>query len=250
MSAFSDFQSLCQEHRPTKAIVLGSGLSMVASRITPTSTLKYQDIPGLVPPTIQGHRGELVLGRFQDRAVLVSYGRVHYYEGHPWDRVLRLVNLLADWGVQRLILTNAAGGLHPDLEPGSAMLLRGHVKLLDADAWRQLDEVHTPYSQALNDALNRQFPKLISGVYAGLTGPCYETPAEIRALLACGIDAVGMSTVMEAEMAASRGLEVVGISCITNKAAGLADGTLNHHEVESTAKLAVDQIRRLVEVLL
>ncbi|MGL6075057.1 MAG: purine-nucleoside phosphorylase [Fimbriiglobus sp.] len=250
MTSFADFVQACHTEQPQSAIILGSGLTGVAGGVVPRLTLAYQDIPGLVPPTIQGHRGELVLGTFQDRSVLVCYGRVHYYEGHPWDRVLRLVNLLADWGVKKLILTNAAGGLHPSLNPGDIMLLRGQVKLLDADAWRSLTEPNLLYDAKLLAQLQATFPKLIAGIYAGLTGPCYETPAEICALAHCGIDAVGMSTVREAEIAVSRGLAVVGLSCITNKAAGLAEGTLHHSEVESTAKLAVVTLRRIAEQVL
>jgi purine-nucleoside phosphorylase len=246
MTPFETFQLACQTAKPRTAIVLGSGLTGVSRGFVESQSLSFADIPGLVPPTIAGHRGQLSLGTLEGHAVLFCFGRVHFYEGHPWDRVLRLVNLIADWGLERLILTNAAGGLHPQLDPGSAMLIRGQVTLLTPSDYRNLTCVQTPYSATLNEQLLGENPKLIAGVYAGLTGPCYETPAEIRALAACQIDAVGMSTVREAQAGYERGLQVVGLSCITNKAAGLSAGTLNHAEVETTARLAVEKIRKLV----
>jgi purine-nucleoside phosphorylase len=205
------------------------------------------DVPGLVGPTVAGHRGTLAVGTWAGAPVVVCSGRVHFYEGHPWERVTRLVKVVAELGAKVLLLTNAAGGIRADLNPGDLMLLRGHLKLLDRDAWTRLGEIGNPYSPRLLSLLQQLDPALPTGVYAALTGPCYETPAEIRALAAAGADAVGMSTAIEAETATRLGLEVAAISTITNKAAGLGDGPLSHKEVEETAKLAVARLGRLVE---
>jgi purine-nucleoside phosphorylase len=239
MTPFDQFRDATAAIQPRFAVVFGSGLADAASPFTSVASVPFADVPGLVPPTVAGHKGRVSVGHWAGVPAVVSFGRVHFYEGHPWDRVTRLVQLVAECGVTTLILTNAAGGIRDDLNPGDLMAIRGHRKLLDAEGWKTLaTENRPPYSLLA--------PSLPTGVYAALTGPCYETPAEIRALRAIGADAVGMSTAMEAETAAALGLRVAGISCITNKAAGLGSGTLSHHEVEATAKLAV---ARLAEVL-
>lgn len=245
-AAFDEFGRACAAARPRTVVVLGSGLAGVAAGFAATHTLAYADVPGLVPPSVAGHRGELALGVWGEVPALVCFGRVHYYEGHPWDRVTRLVRFAAEWGVTRAVLTNAAGGLHPQLNPGDVMPIAGQVELLTPGDWPWLAEPHRLYSPALLERLLAAEPTAVAGVYAGLTGPCYETPAEIRALAACGVDAVGMSTVREAAAARACGLEVAGLSCITNKAAGLAPGTLHHGEVEATARRAVGRLARLV----
>ena len=250
MTPFDDFRRACEVARPRAAVVLGSGLAGVAHDFAPTHTLAYADAPGLAAPGVAGHRGELALGTWAGVPALVCFGRVHFYEGHPWSSVTRLVLLAADLGVTRVVLTNAAGGLHPELNPGDVMLIAGQVELLTPTDWPCLAEPRRLYAPALIARLRALEPSLVAGVYAGLTGPCYETPAEIRALAACGVDAVGMSTVREAVAAAARGLEVVGLSCVTNKAAGLAPGTLHHADVQSTAKLAAAKLARLIAAVL
>lgn len=250
MTPFNTFRRACEVTRPRAAVVLGSGLAGVAQAFTPTHTLPYADAPGLAAPGVAGHRGELALGTWAGVPTLVCFGRVHFYEGHPWSCVTRLVELAADLGVTRVVLTNAAGGLHPELNPGDVMLIAGQVELLTPTDWPCLAEPRRISTPALIAQLRTLEPSLIAGVYAGLTGPCYETPAEIRALTACGVDAVGMSTVREAVAAASRGLEVVGLSCVTNKAAGLAPGTLHHADVQSIAKLAAAKLARLIGAVL
>ena len=247
---FDPFCDCVHALRPRTAIVLGSGLTGVTDEFIESATVHYGDIPGLVPPTIAGHKGQLSVGVWNAIPVLVCFGRVHFYEGHPWDRVTRLINLVADLGVKRVILTNAAGGIHPALNPGSVMGIRAHMKWLGARAWREDTTSNGVYMPALIAKLQSDAPDLLFGTYAALTGPCYETPAEIRALRNLGADAVGMSTAMEAEAAAARGLEVAGLSCITNKAAGISDGPLSHKEVEATAKLAVGRMADLVARLL
>ena len=253
---FAALRAAAGRLRPRAAVVLGSGLGGVAAGFAAEATAGFADVPGLVPPTVAGHRGQVAVGTWARVPVVVCSGRVHFYEGHPWDRVTRLVGLAAEFGATHLILTNAAGGIDPALRPGDLMAVRDHVKLLDRGAWRRLasGDRAAPYSPRLV-ALLRSLEadsgrSLPVGTYAALTGPCYETPAEIRALRAAGADAVGMSTAVEAEMAAGLGMEVVGISTITNAAAGLGSGPLTHAEVEATARLAADRLGGLIGRLL
>lgn len=242
MTAFDRFRQAADAVRPTASAVFGSGLAAAASPVfTPVATIPYADIPGMAPPGVAGHRGELAVGHWGGIPTVIGFGRVHFYEGHPWERVTQLVRVMAELGVSRVILTNAAGGIRDDLNPGDLMAVRGHLKLLDADAW---------HTSASNKPYSLLAPDLPTGVYAALTGPCYETPAEIRALRALGADAVGMSTAVEAETAAALGLAVAGVSCITNKAAGLGSGPLSHREVEETARTAVVRLGEVIGRLL
>jgi purine-nucleoside phosphorylase len=245
MSAAFEFWKAAGKLAPRTAVVLGSGLGGATSGFTPAASVAYADMTGLVPPTVAGHRGQLAVGHWNGVPVLVCFGRVHFYEGHPWDRVTRLVHLVAELGVRRLLLTNAAGGIHPALPPGSLMAIRAHVKLLDPEAWHDL-EWRKLYTPRLVELLGQIEPGLLAGTYAALTGPCYETPAEIRALQAIGADAVGMSTAIEAETALALGLEVAGLSSITNKAAGLSDGPLSHKEVEESARNMAARVGALI----
>ena len=231
-----------REYQPRSAVILGSGLSLAVSTVKTIAALPYSQISNFASTTVQGHRGQLVLGTWNDLPVVICFGRVHFYEGHAWNRVTKLIDLLADFGIGRLTLTNAAGGLRSDLNPGDLMAIRGHLVLLDSESWKKPEIATAPYQ--------RLAANLPVGIYAGLTGPSYETPAEIRALAVMGADAVGMSTVMEARRAVERGINVAAVSCITNKAAGLSDSVLSHHEVEATAKLAVARLQQVLESLL
>lgn len=231
--------------KPRVAVVLGSGLGGVTATFAADAVAPYAEVPGLPPPTVAGHKGQLAVGTWAGVPAVVCSGRVHFYEGHPRDRVTRLVEIVAGFGVTTLFLTNAAGGIRTGLYPGDLLLLHAHLKLLGPAAWREFTPA-SPYSVRLLRLLLDLDPTLPTGVYAALTGPCYETPAEIRGLAAAGADAVGMSTAVEAEAAAGLGLEVAAISTITNKAAGLGGGPLSHAEVEQTAKLAVGRLAGLV----
>lgn len=244
--AFARFSDAVREHAPHSAVVLGSGLGDLGGRFYETHSVSFHDAPGLCAPSVSGHSGKLSLGEWDGRPALVFFGRVHGYEGRTLAEVIAPVRLAASLGVKRMVLTNAAGGIHPSLEPGSLMAIRGHLMLLDRDAWRT-HAVASPYSAAMVDQL--QSAGLFTGVYASLTGPSYETPAEIRALRTMGADAVGMSTAREAEAAAELGLEVVAISCITNRAAGLGGETLDHADVLATAKRAASRLIALVAEL-
>ena len=252
-SRFAPFAAAVKELAPRTAIVLGSGLGGVTANFAERASLPFGEIPGLVPVTVHGHRGRLAVGDWAGVPLLVFYGRLHFYEGHSWEVVTGPVHTAAVLGAKTLILTNAAGGIHPALGPGSLMAIRDHIKLLGSEAWRMLADT-TPqfaYSPRLVEAMQAHEAAagrdLLAGVYAALTGPCYETPAEIRALAACGADAVGMSTAREAEAATALGLEVAAVSCITNRAAGLSDGPLDHAEVLANANLAVERLGAILE---
>jgi purine-nucleoside phosphorylase len=258
-AAFAEFARTARALAPTAAVVLGSGLGGVTARFRESASVAFGDIHGLVPTTVHGHRGRLAVGLWGDAPALLFLGRLHFYEGHPREVVTGTVRAVADLGAKVLVLTNAAGGIHPSLDPGSLMAIRGHVKLVGPGAWRELSaergrdgrsDVYSPrLLQAMQEHEAAARRELFAGVYAALTGPSYETPAEIRALAACGADAVGMSTAMEAEAAAELGLEVAAISCITNRAAGLSSAPLDHAEVLVNAKLAVERLGELLSRL-
>ncbi|MBA4187213.1 MAG: purine-nucleoside phosphorylase [Planctomycetaceae bacterium] len=248
-AAFTMFESATRTLRPSTAVVLGSGLGGVTMGFKEAASVAFVDVPGLVSTTVQGHQSRIAVGHWNGTPALLFFGRLHFYEGHTRETVTAPVRIAASLGVKRLVLTNAAGGLHPSLQPGSLMAIRGHIKLVGGDAWKSLASgsgVRTPYSAGLL----KRMPDLLAGIYAALTGPCYETPAEIRAMAACGADAVGMSTALEAEAAAEVGLEVAAISCVTNKAAGINSGTLDHAEVLVNAKMAVERLAALLQELI
>jgi len=264
MTPFDAFTAAVRARGPRAAVVLGSGLEAVPHRFTEVASVPFADVPGLAAASVQGHSGAIALGHCVGVPLLVFRGRLHFYEGHSWDRVAAPVRLTAGWGVKTLILTNAAGGIHDRLNPGDLMVLRDHLWLQTPKAVvgqvsnlsRVQDRLETcptsPYSPRLIERLQAADPgrELLAGVYAAVTGPCYETPAEIRALRAMGADAVGMSTAFEAQTAASLRMEVAAISCITNKAAGLTCGTLNHAEVLANAGRPAERISALLETLL
>jgi purine-nucleoside phosphorylase len=256
MTRFADFTAAVRARRPRAAVVLGSGLGAVPHHFAEAASVPFADVPGLTATSVHGHSGAIGLGDCAGVPLLVFRGRLHFYEGHPWDRVAAPVRLLADWEVKTLILTNAAGGIHDRLNPGDLMVLRDHLWLQVPQSVGQVSNLsgkkEPPYSPRLIQLLQQAEPgrELLAGTYAALTGPCYETPAEIRALKAMGADAVGMSTAFEAVTAAGLGMDVAAISCITNKAAGLACGTLDHKEVLANAGRPAERISGLLETLL
>jgi purine-nucleoside phosphorylase len=190
-------------------------------------------------------------------AVLMFEGRLHYYEGHSWRKVVLPMVMAKNLGVGHLVLTNAAGGIHEALTPGRLMAIRDHIEWTKPNCWRRGDLVHqgsarpSPYSNRLHsivqEAAQLLGEDLHFGTYAAVTGPSYETPAEIRALRSLGADAVGMSTTREVQTACDAGLECLAISCITNRAAGLGAGTINHGEVLTHAGSRIEAIGRLLE---
>ncbi len=242
---------------PRVALVLGSGLGQLARKVAGKFTTPFDDIPGLAAPSVAHHRGMVTLGDWMGKQVLVFEGRLHYYEGHAWERVEMLPRIAAQLGARTLILTNAAGGIHPSLRPGSLMAIRDHIEWNRPYCWRFPGpgalgtERPPPYSSALlrllvATAVGLGMP-LHQGVYAAVTGPSYETPAEIRALRTWGADAVGMSTTREALKAQALGLDCAAISCITNVAAGLSDAPITHEEVGVNAAAAAERFTRLLE---
>jgi purine-nucleoside phosphorylase len=252
LTPFATFRSALAASAPKAAIVLGSGLGRVVDRLAVTAEVSFTEVPDFAAPTVHGHSGRVLAGTWDGIPVLVFQGRMHYYEGHSWERVCAPVRLAAELGITRLILTNAAGGIREDLNPGDLMAIRNHIPLLDQNDWRVLANrgdnflSEPPYSAPLI----AQMKELPVGTYAALTGPCYETPTEIRALAVIGADAVGMSTAKEAETAAALGLSVAGISCITNKAAGLGAGPLDHTDVLRTAAAPADRLANIISRLI
>lgn len=237
---------------PRIGVILGSGLSGAADRLRQRGfRVSYDQIPGMPIPRVLGHPGLLVGGRIGDHLILMLQGRVHRYEGYSMSEVTFGTELLCRLGISQLIVTNAAGGIHERFQPGNLMLIDGHLTLPDVAAGCYSVSQRVPM-QNINGLCGRR-PRIWcggmralaaalptplsvhSGVYAMLSGPCYETPAEIRMLRLLGADAVGMSTVPEALLASALGVSVLGVSCITNLAAGLTEQKLNHAEVTSTA---------------
>lgn len=237
MSDFAALQSAAQANRPVAAFVLGSGMGAVTEQIESIHVAGFDAIPGMVAPTVAGHKGQLIYGELAGKPILAFTGRLHFYEGHPWERVVRTVEIAAELGAKTIVLTNASGGIAESLEPGSLMVLTDHIEWNRKNCWNQPGPGPrpSPYSPNVRVALDRAARQaeiaLDHGVYVSVTGPCYETPAEIRAMRTWGGDAVGMSTTREALRAAELKMEVGAISCIANRAAGLSGGPLSHKEV-------------------
>jgi purine-nucleoside phosphorylase len=263
MSPAADFAEFADAARAQPAeigVVLGSGMSAVTDRIDRLQSIAFGKIPGLAHTSVAGHRGCLTLGAWAGRRALIFEGRLHYYEGHSWERVLAPVRVAAELGVRTLLLTNAAGGIHDALEPGSLMAITDHVEWTRPYCWRHagkggLGPARPPlYSPRVLDTLAQAAARLDlnlhRGIYAAVTGPSYETPAEIRALKQWGADAVGMSTAREIQAGYDLGLECGAISCITNRAAGLGAMPLNHEEVLQTVKAQGERLSNLLECLL
>jgi purine-nucleoside phosphorylase len=233
--------------RPTLAIVLGSGFHHVLSKLRVTAEISYGKLPGFPPTGVSGHAGQLLIGHLGATPVMVLSGRAHYYEGHPMTQVTFAVRALAAYGIRDLLLTNAAGGLNRSFRPGDFMVLTDHINLMGTNPLRgeavpglpRFVDLTCAYDQGLRRLLRRAGQgcglKLRTGTYLAVSGPSYETPAEIAAFARLGADAVGMSTVPETIVARQCGLKVAAISCITNLAAGRSKGTLSHAEVLETA---------------
>lgn len=242
------------------AIVLGSGLGPLANEIEDPITINYTDIPHFPAPTLVGHEGKLIIGKIGDKTVCAMKGRFHYYEGHDMDTVTLGVRVFSRLGIEKLILTNAAGGIREDLEPGSIMLIRDHLSLLCPSPLRgpNMDEfgprfkdMTEVYSAAVGKIAHAVAEEngipLTDGVYMFFQGPMFETPAEIVAARTLGADAAGMSTVPEAIVARHSGMTTFGLSLITNKAAGLSSAELSHEEVMETAAIAERNLVTLVK---
>jgi purine-nucleoside phosphorylase len=255
-----------RERRPGEtdvAIVLGSGLGGFADGLTSAAAIPYSEIPNWPMTTVVGHAGRLVFGTQHGRTVIALSGRVHFYEGHPMQTVTFATRVLGALGVKILILTNAAGGINLAYAPGTLMLIADHLNLMGTNPlvgpnderfgprFPDMTAVYSPrlrgVARAAAAALGQQ---LAEGIYVALHGPSYETPAEIRFLRSIGADAVGMSTVPEAIVARHMGLEVLGVSCITNAAAGVLPQPLDHNEVMEVASRVRGRFSALLEGIL
>lgn len=248
--------------RPRHLLVLGSGLGGLASAVEDPVTVPFEVLPGFPPAGVGGHAGRFLAGRLEGRSVLVQSGRYHVYEGHPLSVVTAPVRMAAELGVVRVLLTNAAGGIGPGLEPGALMLLNDHLNLQlrsplagpVREGEARLPDMSAPYDPELSglavEAARARGIRLRRGVYAAVTGPSFETPAEIRMLARAGADAVGMSTVPSVLTARAAGLAVLAVSMITNRAAGLSPEPLSHEEVVAVGRRAGAALERVVRGVL
>jgi purine-nucleoside phosphorylase len=246
---------------PVLAIVLGSGLGGLAARIENPAAIAFGEIPGFSAATVAGHAGRLIVGRLAGRPVVALAGRFHMYEGHPAAQAGFPIRVLHALGARTLFVSNAAGGINPEFTPGDLMIVTDHLNLMFRNPLvgtlvagdLRFPDMSEPYDRTLAALLREQASSLgitmREGVYCGLLGPTYETPAEVRMLRVLGADAVGMSTVPEVVVARAMGMRVAGVSCITNLASGVSPRPLSHAEViETTARIA-SQFETLVERL-
>lgn len=244
---------------PVAAIILGSGLGGLASRLGGATRISYRDIPGFAEPRVAGHAGELLHGTLGGREVLALAGRFHLYEGHEAAHSAFPVRVAYALGARTLVLSNAAGGIRRTLRPGQLMLIADHLnvmfrnplvgRLVPGD--ERFPDMSDPYETALRRQVHASARalgiRLEDGVYAGLLGPSYETPAEVRMMERLGADAVGMSTVPEVIVARALGMRCVAVSCITNPAAGTSPHPIHHDEVIAVTRAAASDFERLVE---
>ena len=250
-------------YAPEWGIILGSGLGNIVVRAEKQGQIPFGEVPGLPAAGTPGHAGRFIVGALGGRRVLIAQGRAHLYEGRSALEVTALVRFMAKMGVKKLMLSNAAGTLNRAFEPGTWMMLTDHINLtgtsplitapsaLTGPQFIDMSEVYSPGLRAqFNRAAGKVGLRLNSGVYAGVIGPQYETPAEIRMLRVFGADAVGMSTVLEAIQAHALGMEVAGFSCLANWAAGLGKGSLSHEEVLHNVKVSAEIFGRFVEASL
>jgi purine-nucleoside phosphorylase len=251
---------------PEIAMILGSGLGGLCDDFEESIELDYSDVPGFPESAVEGHAGQLVYGTLAGKSVVAMQGRVHYYEGWSLDELTAPVRVFGMMGIESLLVTNSAGGANPDYEPGDLMLITDHLNLTgvnplrganDARFGTRFPDMSYAYDPQVREtilgAANELGYELQQGVYAGMAGPSYETPAEIRMIQTLGGDAVGMSTVPEVIVANHMGMNVGGISCITNLAAGLGTERLDHAEVKEVAARVREKftslVRKSVELL-
>jgi purine-nucleoside phosphorylase len=245
---------------PDVAIVLGSGLGDFVDALGDATTVPYGEIPHWPPSAVIGHAGKLVVGSLAGKRVAALAGRVHYYEGHDLRTVTFATRVLGRLGVKALVLTNAAGGINVSFDPGTLMVIDDHINLLGSNPlvganderfgvrFPDMTEVYSKRLRGVADAAAQaRRLEVTHGIYVAVHGPSYETPAEIRYLRTIGADAVGMSTVPEAIVARHMGLEVLGISCITNPAAGVLPHPLHHDEVMEVARRVKGEFSSLLE---
>ncbi|MEJ2108432.1 MAG: purine-nucleoside phosphorylase [Acidobacteriota bacterium] len=245
--------------QPALGLILGSGFGAFADQFSDCTILPYAEIPHFPVPTVAGHSGKLVIGSVLGIPCTALQGRFHYYEGHSMQDIAFPIRVLACLGIRSLIVTNAAGGLNPDFEPGDLMVIEDHINMTGSNPligyrpekpvprFPDMSQAYDP--QLIETALEVAFRNNIAlhrGVYIGVSGPCYETPAEIKMYRSFGADAIGMSTIPEVIVAASLGMRVCGLSCITNMAAGISQGKITHSEVLETTRNKEEEIFKLL----
>jgi purine-nucleoside phosphorylase len=244
---------------PAAAIILGSGLGGLAQRLADPTAVPFAEVPGFPQATVTGHAGKLIVGKLGGRQVVTLAGRFHMYEGHDAALAGFPVRVVHALGARTLFVSNAAGGIRRTFRPGDLMLIRDHINLMfrspligpQEPGDVRFPDMSAPYDESLSERLREVASKLriplVEGVYGGLLGPTYETPAEVRMLGILGADAVGMSTVPEVIVARALGMRVAGLSCITNVAAGPSSGSLSHAEVLDAAARVAARFEALVE---
>ena len=244
---------------PEVAIILGTGLGGLAAQVETVASIPYHEIPGFPPATVESHAGRLLLGTLAERRVVAMEGRFHRYEGYSLQQIAFPVRVLRGLGAATLMVSNAAGGLHPLWHLGDLVLIADHVNLLGdsplvgpnddrfGPRFPDMSEVYSTRLRRIADAAGGRHVPLAHGTYAAVAGPSYETPAEIRYLRTIGVDAVGMSTVPEAIAARHMGMEVLGLSCISNMAAGVLPRPLDHAEVVETTRRSLTSFSLLLE---
>jgi purine-nucleoside phosphorylase len=250
-SSVAYIRSVCppSKLKPRVAVVLGSGLGSFVNNVDVEVAIPYTDIPGFIPPSVEGHKGRLILGHVKGVPTAVLQGRIHYYEGHSMATVAHPVRTAALLGCEIVMLTNSAGGLDPSMKPGDFMVIDDHINLMGDNPLKgpnieafgpRFPDMTEAYDRKLSGAMAEILTKMgvkhYRGVYCGVSGPTYETPAEVRYLQQLGGKAVGMSTVPETIAANHLGIRVCALSCITNLAAGLSQNKLSHDEVTETAR--------------
>jgi len=246
--------------QPQVGVILGSGLGHVVDAMDVETAIPYGEIPGARASTVLGHQGRLVFGHTKGTPVVAMQGRVHFYEGYEMSQVMFLSRVIGRLGIKKLVVTNAAGGINTSYQPGDLMLISDHINLMGVNPLRgpnfddlgvRFPDMSEAYPEDLRNiarevAKNVKGIKLQEGIYLALSGPTYETPAEIRAFRILGADAVGMSTVPEVIAMSHMGIPVLGISCITNMAAGILKQKLTHQEVMDTTERVQSQFTELV----
>lgn len=246
--------------KPSIGLILGSGLGVLAEEISDEIVIQYQDIPHFPESTVAGHKGQLVIGTIEEKNVIAMQGRFHFYEGYSMEQVTFPVRVFKQLGIESMIVTNAAGGINTSFQPGDLMIITDHINNMGTnpligpnidelgtrfpDMSQVYDQEYIDHAIACAKDLNLNIKK---GVYIGNTGPVYETPAEINMLRKFGADAVGMSTVPEATVARHASIRVLGISCISNMAAGVLDQPLSHEEVIETTEMVKEDFLQFVK---
>ncbi len=251
------------KYKPEIGLILGSGLGTVGEEIEEADIFPYAEIPGFLQSTVEGHAGRLMIGRLQGRAVLVLQGRFHRFEGYSMQQLTLPVRVIRGLGIETLIITNASGAINENYRPGEILLMTDHLNLMadnplmgsNCDAWgTRFPDMSDAFSGRLRDKVKSiaaaEGIELQEGVYAGLAGPSFETPAEIRALRVLGADTVGFSAVLEVITAVHCGLQVLGLSCLTNMGAGMQDYPLTHQETLDTAAGACQKLIYLLKAII